>query len=1034
MSISIPSFLRKTVALVAFTAAAVTPAVAQRFVVTGQVRNAQTKAPEEYVSAVLLRADSTAIVGAMTDGQGRFTLMARQAGRYIIKVSSIGSRTVYTNVTLTAQADSVNVGTIALQSTDHQLGTATVTATVARVEQVNDTTQYNASAYRVPEGSTLEALVEQLPGVEVDDNGTIKWKGKAITEFLINGKDFFKGDTKTAMKNLPVEIVSKIKAYDKKSDYTEMTGIDDGEETTVLDIVTKRALNESWITNVDVAMGSKDRYSAKFFLTRFTDRSRISAYGSANNINDRGFGSRGRMGGGSGLVAAKSGGLDFSWENGLKRREAGRFEVGGNINAYHTSSDAISRTSSETFLTQGTSSSFGESFSRSGSSSTSVNSQLRLQWNPDTMTNISFRPSYSYSESKGNSMSRSATFNDDPNQIDGIYTPLDSMFVDALANSAMAAINPELLAIAINRNQSYSLSDSKSHNVSGNANITRRLGSNGRNISMRLQAGYQKSESNSYSLSDIQYFRNNRNGQFINQYSTSPVKNWNYGIRLGYVEPLGKQWFAELNYNYNFRYQDRDRGRYRLDSLGGAWADMVQSLAMFGTLPTVDDWMNATRDDYNSQYATYKYYNHSINVGVRYNTETIRFNAGMAVNPEKTKMAYNRPGQHIDTLITRDVFTLTPQVRLRYRFSRTTNLDIQYRGSSSQPSMTDLLAVVDDTNPLNISMGNPGLKPSWTDNMNLNFSTYDEDTQRTMAFRINGQMRRNAISNRMIYDDATGVSYRRPENINGNWSTNANFMINTPFTWAPTFSIASHSEVGYSNEVGYISRLSDSQGNIAGAVAALDGTYEGYDRIFAAANASKNTTKNLRLSENLTLTYRHDWFDINLNGRVNYQHARATLQESANMDTWNFSYGGSFNVRLPWNMTVSSDLRMSSRRGYASSTMNTNELLWNAQIAQSFLKGNAATISLQFFDILHNQSNISRALSATSRRDSWNNSINSYFMLHFIYRLRIFPGTQSGSSSSSDQPGERQRGWGRGQGGGMPAMPMGGAMGGHGGF
>ena len=218
MSITLPSFLRKAVALAALTAAAVAPAVAQRFVVTGQVRNAQTKAPEEFVSAVLLRADSTAIVGAMTDEKGRFTLMARQAGRYIIKVSSVGSRTVYTNVALTAQADSVNVGTISLQSADHQLGTATATATVARVEQVHDTTQYNASAYRVPEGSTLEALVEQLPGVEVDDNGTIKWKGKAVTEFLINGKDFFKGDTKTAMKNLPVEIVNKIKAYDKKSD------------------------------------------------------------------------------------------------------------------------------------------------------------------------------------------------------------------------------------------------------------------------------------------------------------------------------------------------------------------------------------------------------------------------------------------------------------------------------------------------------------------------------------------------------------------------------------------------------------------------------------------------------------------------------------------------------------------------------------------------------------------------------------------------------------------------------------------------
>ena len=216
-------------------------------------------------------------------------------------------------------------------STDNMLGTATVSVAASRVEQKEDTTLFNAAAYRVPEGSTLEALIKQLPGVEISDDGTIKWNGKTVKEFLVNGKDFFKGDTETAMKNLPTDLVSKIKAYDKQSEYTEQTGIDDGEETTVLDISTKRAMKESWITNVDVAYGNHDRYTGRVFATRFTDRTRVSVFGSMNNTNNRGFGGPHGFGGGQGLIATKHAGLDFSWENGKQKREAGRVEVGGNV-------------------------------------------------------------------------------------------------------------------------------------------------------------------------------------------------------------------------------------------------------------------------------------------------------------------------------------------------------------------------------------------------------------------------------------------------------------------------------------------------------------------------------------------------------------------------------------------------------------------------------------------------------------------------------------------------------------------------------
>lgn len=1022
---------------------------AQSYVVTGEVRDAKSKNAVSYATAALLRADSTAVVATSTDDNGQFRLTAQEPGKYIVKLSYIGFTPVTRTVQLTAEADSVGLGQLLMSSNDNMLGSATITAAAARVEQKEDTTVFNASAYRVPEGSTLESLVKQLPGVEVDDNGGIKWNGKTVKEFLINGKDFFKGDTQTAMKNLPTELVSKIKAYDKKSDYTEQTGIDDGEETTVLDIATKRELNQSWVTNVDVAYGNHDRYSGRIFATRFSDNSRITAFGSANNVNDQGFGGpRGFGGGGGGLVATKNAGLDFQWENGKQKREAGRVEISGDVMYRHTNSDNLSTSNSETFLTSGSSSSFANNWSHNVNKSTSVNADFRLEWNPDSMTNITFRPSYSYSESHNHGNSKSATFNDDPYGIDGMTSPLDSIFAE---NVAMRS--PALYAMMVNTNNRLSLGDSHSHSVSGNINVVRRLNSKGRNVSLRANAGYTTSKSNSYSISNISYnATSGKEGSFLNQYSTTPSKNYNYGIRLGYVEPLGKNWYAEVRYGFSYKYSDSDRSRYNLDSLAyEPYASMFPDYADYGStdnyptigsLPTLDGVLNYVRDLNNSQYATYKYYDHTANVGIRYNTSSIRFNAGVDFNPEKTEMEYNRPGQNIDTLITRNVFKVSPQVRFRYNFSKTNRLEVRYRGSSSQPSMTDLLAVVDDSDPLSISMGNPGLKPSWSNTLRVNFNGYNPTRQQGMMAGFDFEQTNNSVSNRMVYDETTGVRYLRPENINGNWNGRGMFMFNTALGKQKLFNISTFTALSYDNAVGYVSRFESSSSSASTPRYALlspmstttvsDRSYDYYNSIFSSASSEKNTTRTFGIDENLNASYRSSWFDVGLLGRINYQHARASVQDNANMDTWNFAYGANANFNFDFGLSISTDIRMNSRRGYSDASMNTNELLWNAQIAQSFLKNRSLTISVQFYDILQQQSTISRTLSATQRTDSWTKSINSYFMVHAIYKLNIF----SGSKDRGEKDGERQgppdmRGPGGMPGGHMGPPPGGGGPGGR---
>ena len=538
---------------------------AQTYTISGRTVDGKSQ-PVDMAAVRLMKGDSTFVSGQSTDSAGVFQFELKEAGEYILQFSFIGFNTQYRHVSLTAKKPHVSLGDIKLSTNDRLLSEATVTGHAAQVAIKEDTFVYNASAYRTPEGSTLEALVEKLPGAEVGDDGSIKINGKTVTQILVDGKDFFKGDTKVAMKNLPVDMVDKLKSYDKQSDYAKQTGIDDGNEETVLDVNMKQKLKSSWISNIDLAAGNHDRYSSNLFLNRFTDNTRITAFGSLNNTHDqrfRGGGPGFRGGGGGGLTASKMAGIDGFWNNGLNEDSAHYFEIGGNIRLSHSNSDHLTRSNSETFLSSSTASSFANSASHTYSKSSNINLEMNLSWKPDSMTWFRFRPSYSHTSSNSDGSSRSVTFNSDPYDIDGMTNPLDSMF--------QVNIPTSLTDIAVNRNNRLSLSDSKSDNWQGEFNLTRRLNRKGRSLSLRGQAGYTHSSSHSFSLSDIYYYQTTRtNGaheSYNNQYSLAPSTSWNYSARFSYSEPLFSHWFFQGSYEYEHKYSDRDRSLYQLDSL-----------------------------------------------------------------------------------------------------------------------------------------------------------------------------------------------------------------------------------------------------------------------------------------------------------------------------------------------------------------------------------------------------------------------------------------------------------------------------------
>ena len=442
--------------------------MAQR-VISGKVIEADSKEPLASTTVKLMKTDSSLVAGVLTQLDGSFKVKAPAAGKYILKISCVGFKNIVRTLNITGDKDTA-LGNISMETDAIMLQGATITKQAAKVILKEDTFVYNAAAYRTPEGSVVEELVRRLPGAQIDDAGKITINGKEVKKILVDGKEFMTGDTKTAIKNLPTSIVERVKAYDEKSDLARVSGIDDGEEQTVLDFGIKRGMNKGFFTNNDVAYGTEDRYAARLMAAKFNSKLRIMAMGNANNVNDQGFGGGGgRFGRGrSGLNATKMAGLNFNFE------EKGKLKLDGSVRWNHSDGDQQTKSSTENFVT--TNGSFTNSLNQNFSRSNNWNANMRIEWTPDTMTNISFRPSFSTSSNDGLSSSLSATFNEDPY----LYTtnPLSEDTYDMM--SARGAM--------VNSRENSSLSYSNSKDVSGVLQVNRKLNSMGRNITLRLNA------------------------------------------------------------------------------------------------------------------------------------------------------------------------------------------------------------------------------------------------------------------------------------------------------------------------------------------------------------------------------------------------------------------------------------------------------------------------------------------------------------------------------------------------------------------
>jgi hypothetical protein len=1010
--------------------------------VTGFVKDSEDGEALVRATIQIMSEDTTKMIaGGVTNTLGGYTIKNVEEGTYIVKISYLGYHNFTRKITVRNAETIHNVGTTLLIPNTILIEGAVVEAALPQMEVKEDTLIFNADAFKVPEGSVLEDLVKKLPGAEVSSDGTIKINGKTISRILVNGKEFFSNDKDMAMKNIPTEIVDKIKTYDRASDQERLTGIQDGNEETVIDLTVKKGMNKGWFGNFDLGYGTEDQYANRINLNRFIDDNfQASIIGNINSNGGGGMG-MGRGGGGGGGGKRRSGQVGI---NAVASKER-KYEIGGNVRYNANKSENTSKSSSENYrmdnVTGNKITTYSNRLSDSRNHSDNANAEFRIELQLDSLTTMLIRPVFGFGNSFSTSEGLNNQFNADPYSIPGIENEFEQD--NLIPNS-----------IRTNRNRSNSLSFSDNKQISANMTVSRRFKTRNRNLSFNGSFNWNTSDGSNFNVSNATYYQvkstvtgqDSVRPQF--RYRLSPTTNRSFSAGFTYSEPIATNLILQTSYSFSYNYRKNMSDTYDLinryvkDANGDfitvsnynprtqkteiskiqqstQWATLGDSLLEnLGMLP---DWyLNGDQELYLSDDLTNHNKNvdtnHNINLQVRWNSNFITSSIGVQMVPQSQHLEQNYMGVPIDT--TRHFFRISPSLQFRYRFNRQNQLNFSYRMNMNQPSITDMINIVDDSNPMNIRMGNPELKNSFNHNFSLGWNNYVTATMQSYNVNASFSMTSNNVSSRTQYDAQTGNSVTMPMNISGNWNTSVNFGFNTPLFSNERLMLNTSTRASYNNNVSYLSRQAkDANGN------AIIIGYNEQNRPIFQYDDLKNQTNNLTLGENISINYRQDYWDIRVNGNFSYTHQKNKYMEVNSPNTFNFSYGVESNGNFNNGWGYSTNISMSSRRGYASKEANSNELVWNAQVSYRFLKGRAATISLQAYDILNNRKNFNRNISANGRTDTWTQTVNSYVMAHFIYRFNFF-GSASGRRELRQQRAARQANMPMA---GAPAMPAGGA-------
>ena len=963
--------------------------------------DAASGAPVGFATASLtVKGEKTPVKYVLSDSEGKAVLQKVKKGTYVLKAELLGYKPLEMEVKVEKELD---LGTLKMSEDAELLDAANVSAVGNPIIVKKDTIEYNASSFKTSDNDMLEDLLKKLPGVEVNSDGTITANGETITKITIDGKTFFLDDPQLAAKNLPAKMIEKVKVVERKSEQARFTGIDDGQEETIIDLSVYKGMMNGWFGNVmaggghdmpdkgyytDSKSALKDgwRYQGAGIVGNFKEDSQISIILNANNTNNRGFNDlaggmmRGMRGGGGGMGRGMGGfgggnGITSSWMGGLNGAWdlfGGDMELSGNY-LYNGSDSYVEEESSKITYMEDGSRLLNDNTGTSTNASQGHRFGIRLDHEFSENTSILFEPQFNFGS--------------------GSYSER-SDFSTRTARGADTTFT--------NRGFNDNRGDNNNWSASGRLLFRQRLGKPGRTISANINYSFSNNEMTGFNQSLTQTDFNSDgvyDDEIVNQRFDQLSTSSSLSGRLVYTEPLAKTLFLEASYQYSWNINESGKNTYNSGSDNYDMSYMIY------------DYTGEVYDPTYSSSIVNRYINQRAGLTLSWQKEKINAQIGAQLNPTNTYNETN--GKSYNS----KVLNWSPEARVRYMFNDNTNIMVFYNGRSAQPSTSQLMPVPDNTNPLNISLGNPYLEPYFNHNLRANFRYTNMTSFTSVNASINGSLVQDAITNAQWYDQA-GTQYSIPVNGPGTGSVNGHVMVNSPIGLSD-FSIMSMTNARYNQSVSYIGTgalASDKYYDAENAVFDYDLFHKDFPDLGNTDAFTKNRIQTMGITQMLRLTYRNDFVELVAGGRTNMSKSWYTMNAANQKATWNNNISFEMNWTLPFGMNLISDLNYNWYNGYT--TPQEPEFILNAEITQ-LLFNKTCTLALRAYDLLNQAKNLSVTDASNYHQEVRNNTLGRYIVVSFTYRFGTFGGNR----------GHRGPGGMRGGPGGMGRGPMGPPMG-----
>jgi len=884
---------------------------------------------------ILEAKDSTLDVFGLAKADGSFTVEKISFGEMIVMIKFQGYEAYTKNVNFSKANASVDLGTIYLRLAANDLGEVTVTQSPITIKK--DTVQFNASSFKTKPNAVMEDLLKKLPGVQVEADGTVKAQGENVQRVLVDGKRFFGDDPKLATKNLPPDMIDKIQVFDALNDQSAFTGFDDGNRIKTINITTKKDKRKGYFGRAILGGGSdseEGRYDNSVNLSYFNGDRQLTFTGQANNVNKQNFGAQDLFGGGGGgggrtIVVAgggrgggggatnNSGGIIRTLAAGLNYKDiwGKKTEVSGSyfFNDMQTLREQNSFTQN---LIPGNpdSSIFNTQLNNSVTKNQNHRINFNIEHQFDSSNSLIIRPNISFQETE------SATD----------VTTFSTRGTSKNLNNSIASTD---------RNNS-------GYNASLEATFRHRFKKKGRTYSIAFNPGKSVNDGTTSNYSINNFFNTTTPyADTINQVGITNRDSKTMNATFSFTEPIGKNQIIEFNYNYNSNVNNSGTQTFSYNKANGQYDIAVPNLT------------NVFENTFNSNRVTLNYrlqnakYNFSIGSGIQ---------AGDLISKNLSK----------DSSITQNFVNFFPTMNFRYDFSRTKNLRIFYNGRTGQPSAQQLQPVVDNSNPLNITTGNPNLKQQFIHTFRILYNSFDVVTQKIFFATINANFTDNDIQNSTTYLP-NGAQFTRPVNLSGTY--NINGFLNYGF---PLKKPKSNINLGVN--------LSNSQSQTL---------------VNNLSNYTRNTTAGFNASWTTNIK---EGFDMNFSSNSSFSFARYTLQPQQNGDFFTQTFVAEPTIYTKSGWVFSTDFRYIKNTGRAEG-FNTNIPLWSASIAKQLFKKKDGELKFYVFDLLNQNQSLTRNVTGNTIQDVSTVVLKRYFMISFTYNLRSF-----GAPAANQQRGPNQ--------------------------